>query len=198
MLWSKERKWRTALLLGKSRPCPRAHAICPLKRKIKRRKSTYAKRHSTKRYQACKAKQNRCRELDSFGIRFFVVALVTLCNKKAVTLCNNRPSFHHHHLIIIITIIVDDNTWRSNYWVYLSSNHPFQVYYKGWQVLLQLWQPILLQSATAFLLQSATSVITKCDSYYKVWQFYYKVRRLLRSATILEYFFFVCLDCLYY
>ena len=43
---------------------------------------------------------------------------------------------------------------------------------------------LLLQSATAFLLQSATSVITKCDRYYKVWQFYYKVRRLLQSATV--------------
>ena len=36
---------------------------------------------------------------------------------------------------------------------------------------------LLLQSATAFLLQSATSVITKCDRYYKV-------RRLLQSATV--------------
>ena len=50
----------------------------------------------------------------------------------------------------------------------------------------------LLQSATAFfitkcdglLLQSATSVITKCDRYYKVWQFYYKVRQVLQSATV--------------
>ena len=44
---------------------------------------------------------------------------------------------------------------------------------------------LLLQSATAFLLQSATSVITNCDSYYKVWQFYYKVRQVLQSATII-------------
>ena len=42
---------------------------------------------------------------------------------------------------------------------------------------------LLLQSATAFLLQSVTSVITKCDRYYKVWQFYYKVRQVLQSAT---------------
>ena len=35
---------------------------------------------------------------------------------------------------------------------------------------------LLLQSATAFFLQSATSVITKCARYYKV-------RRLLQSAT---------------
>ena len=45
-------------------------------------------------------------------------------------------------------------------------------------------QLFLLQSATAFLLQSATSVITKCDRYYKVWQFYYKVWQVLQSATI--------------
>ena len=53
------------------------------------------------------------------------------------------------------------------------------------QVLLQSATPffitkcdgLLLQSATAFLLQSATSVITKCDRYYKV-------RRLLQSATV--------------
>ena len=44
---------------------------------------------------------------------------------------------------------------------------------------------LLLQSATAFLLQSATSVITKCDRYYKVSQFYYKVRQVLQSVTIL-------------
>ena len=43
---------------------------------------------------------------------------------------------------------------------------------------------LLLQSVTAFLLQSATSVIRKCDRYYKVRQFYYKVRRLLKSATV--------------
>ena len=37
--------------------------------------------------------------------------------------------------IIIIIIIVDDDTY---YWVYLSSSdHPFQVYYKVRQVLLQ-------------------------------------------------------------
>ena len=48
-------------------------------------------------------------------------------------------------------------------------------------------QLLLLQSATAFLLQSTTSVITKYDRHYKVWQFYYKVRRLLQSATVHKY-----------
>ena len=63
--------------------------------------------------------------------------------------------------------------------------HLFQVYYKVRQVLLQSATAIfvtkcdglLLQSATAFLLLSVTSVITKCDRYYKV-------RRLLQSATV--------------
>ena len=93
-------------------------------------------------------------------------------------------------IIIVVVVVVDDDTY---YWVYLSSDHLFQVYYKVWQVLLQSATAIfitkcdglLLQSATAFLLQSATSIITKCDRYYKVWQFYYKVRHVLQSATII-------------
>ena len=62
-------------------------------------------------------------------------------------------------IFIVVVVVVHDDT---NYWVYLSSDHLFQVYYKVRQVLLQ--------SATAFfLLQSATSVIiTKCGRYYKV------------------------------
>ena len=39
---------------------------------------------------------------------------------------------------------------------------------------------------TAILLQSVTSVITKCDRYYKVQQFYYKVRQVLQSAMIIR------------
>ena len=84
-------------------------------------------------------------------------------------------------IIIVVVVVVDDDTY---YWVYLSSDHLFQVYYKVRQVLLQSataffiikCDGLLLQSATAFLSQSETSVITKCDRYYKVWQFYYKVR----------------------
>ena len=72
-------------------------------------------------------------------------------------------------IIIVVVVVVDDDT---NYWVYLSSDHLFQVYYKVRQVLLQSataffitkYDGLLLQSATAFSLQSATSVITKCDS----------------------------------
>ena len=52
-------------------------------------------------------------------------------------------------------------------------------------ILLQSATAIFLQSATAILLQSATSVITKFDRYYKVWQFYYKVRQVLQSASII-------------
>ena len=78
-------------------------------------------------------------------------------------------------IIIVVVVVVDHDT---DYWVYLSPDHLFQVYYKVRQMLLQ--------SATAFLLQSATSVISKCERYYKVWQFYYKVRQLLQSATIIK------------
>ena len=47
-------------------------------------------------------------------------------------------SYYHYSVIIIIIIIiiiivVGNNT---NYWVYLSSDHPFQVYYKVLQLIL--------------------------------------------------------------
>ena len=42
---------------------------------------------------------------------------------------------------------------------------------------------LFLQSGTAFFLRSASSLIKKYDRYYKVRQFYYKVRRLLQSTT---------------
>ena len=61
----------------------------------------------------------------------------------------------------VVVVVVDDDT---DYWVYLSSEHLFQLYYKVRQVLLQ--------SATAFF-------ITKCDKCY------YKVRQVLQSATII-------------
>ena len=64
-------------------------------------------------------------------------------------------------IIIVVVVIVDDDT---DYWVYLSSDHLFQVYYKVRQVLLQ--------SATAFFYYKVRwSVITKCDDYYKVRQY---------------------------
>ena len=78
-------------------------------------------------------------------------------------------------IIIVVVVVVHDDI---NYWVYLSSDHLFQVYNKVRQVLLQ--------SATAFfyykvrqvlLLQSAAGItkcdnfITKCDDYYKVRQY---------------------------
>ena len=67
-------------------------------------------------------------------------------------------------IIIVVVVVVHDDT---NYWVYLSSDHLFQVYYKVRQVLLQ----------------SATG-ITKCDNFITKGDRYYKVRRLLQSATV--------------
>ena len=47
--------------------------------------------------------------------------------------------------IVVVVVVVDDDT---DYWVYLSSDHTFQVYYKVRQVLIQ-----------------NVTGITKCDDY---------------------------------
>ena len=81
-------------------------------------------------------------------------------------------------IIIVVVVVVHDDT---NYWVYLSSDHLFQVYYKVRQVLLQ--------SKTAFLLQSATGItkcdnfITKCDDCYKVRQYTRCLHHLSESSN---------------
>ena len=70
-------------------------------------------------------------------------------------------------------------------------NYSRKVHYKvRWQLLqsataffMTKCDNLLLQSATAFLLQSVISVITKCDRYYKVRRFYYKVRRVWEMIT---------------
>ena len=61
-------------------------------------------------------------------------------------------------IIIVVVVVVDDDTY---YWVYLSSDHLFQVYYKVRQVLLQ--------SATG--ITKCDNFTTKCDDYYKVRQY---------------------------
>ena len=59
------------------------------------------------------------------------------------------------------------------------------VYYKRRQILLQNTTAILLQNASGFF----NNFIIKCDSYYKYDDFitkgniYYKMRRLLLTAT---------------
>ena len=66
------------------------------------------------------------------------------CNSAGIS----RPTAIHVRsiiIIIVVVVVVDDDTY---YWVYLSSDHLFQVYYKVRQL------------------------------------FYYKVRRLLKSATL--------------
>ena len=76
-------------------------------------------------------------------------------------------------IIFVVVVVVDDDAY---YWVYLSSDHLFQAYYKVRQLFL-LQRPMVcyykvrqvLQSVT-ILLQSATG-ITKCDDYYKVRQY---------------------------
>ena len=66
-------------------------------------------------------------------------------------------------IIIFVVVVVDDDTY---YWVYLSPDHPFQVYSK---------------CDSLFYYEGRWSVITKCDSF-----FYYKVRQvLLQRARVI-------------
>ena len=79
--------------------------------------------------------------------------------------------------IVVLVVIFDDDTY---YWVYLSSEHLFQVYTK--------YDGLLLQSVTAFLLQSVVLlqseiVITKCDNFISKCDRYFKERRLLQCEA---------------
>ena len=80
------------------------------------------------------------------------------CNSAGIS----RPTAIHVRsiIIIIVVVVVDDDTY---YWVYLSSDHLFQVYYKVRWSFITKCDGLLLQSATAFLLQSAT-ITKKCDT----------------------------------
>ena len=80
----------------------------------------------------------------------------------------------HPVLSHFIVGVVDDDTY---YWVCLSSDQPFQVYYKVRQVLLQTATADFIKMCDGLLLQSATAFLLKFDSFYKVRQFYYKVRQ---------------------
>ena len=57
-------------------------------------------------------------------------------------------------------------------WVYLSSDHPFQVHYKARQLILSQSAIVCYYKVPKVLLQSATGItkcekfITKCDRYY--------------------------------
>jgi len=74
------------------------------------------------------------------------------------------------------TLVVEEDTY---YWVYLSSDHLFQVYYKVRQVLLQSATAFFITKCDSLLLQSATALLVKkCDNCY------YKVRQLLQNVTI--------------
>ena len=54
---------------------------------------------------------------------------------------------HFLLFVILVVVVVDDDTY---YWVYLSSNHPFQVYYKVRQIFIT----------------KCDNFITKCDRTY--------------------------------
>ena len=64
-------------------------------------------------------------------------------------------------IVVFVVVVFDDDTY---YWVYLSFEHPFQVYYKVRQLICY---------------KMGWSVITKCDKCY------YTVRQVLQTATII-------------
>ena len=85
-------------------------------------------------------------------------------------------------IIIVVVVIVDDDNY---YWVYLSFDPLYQVYYKVRRLFFYKVRWSVITKCDSFF-------ITKCDmSYYKVRQvlqsvtIYYKVRQVLQSATII-------------
>ena len=92
---------------------------------------------------------NTRRRFVIFTCRYFRLSWNT-----AVPSQSNCGNFWYSSIIIVIVVVVvDDDTF---YWVYLSSDHPFQVYYKvRWTVITK---------CDSFLLQIATG-ITKCDNF---------------------------------
>ena len=74
--------------------------------------------------------------------------------------------------MLFIIVVGGDDTY---YCVYLSSDHPFEVYYKVRQLILlsaiaffYKVRQVVLQSATDFT--KCNDSIAKCDRYYKVRQ----------------------------
>ena len=61
-------------------------------------------------------------------------------------------------IIIVVVVVVDDYTYC---WVYLSSDHPFQVYYKMRQVLLQSTTAYFIAKCDCLSLQSARAFLLK-------------------------------------
>ena len=49
---------------------------------------------------------------------------------------------------------------------------------------ITIWEKSLLQNESAFFIKRYNSSITKCDSYYKMRRFYYKMLQLLQNALV--------------
>ena len=64
-------------------------------------------------------------------------------------------------IVAVVVVVVGNDTY---YWVYLSSDHPFQVYYKVRQL-------ILLQTATILEYKVRFIGITKCDRTKNIYKF---------------------------
>ena len=69
-------------------------------------------------------------------------------------------------VVVVVAVVVDDDTYD---WAYLSSDHPFQVYYKVRQFILLQSAVVCYYKVRQVLLQSAIGIkkcgnfIVKCD-----------------------------------
>ena len=59
-------------------------------------------------------------------------------------------------IVVVVVVVVYDDTY---YWVYWSSDHQFQVYYRVRQLLLQGATAHFITKCTGLLLQSATILL---------------------------------------
>ena len=83
-------------------------------------------------------------------------------------LCSSGFELYSRWVPLIVVVVVGGDTY---YWVNLSSDHPFQVYFKVRQL------NILLQIAMVCYYKVRQLFTTKCD------ECYYKVQQVLQSAT---------------
>ena len=98
-------------------------------------------------------------------------------------------------------MVIDDDTY---YWVYLSSDHLFQVYYKVRQPFFYYKVRQLFHYKVRQVLLRATGItkcdnfITKCDDYYKAMFFClsdFFLKLLVLFVCLLFFWFAFCCCC---
>ena len=92
-------------------------------------------------------------------------------------------------IVVVVVVVVDDETYC---WVFLFSDHQFQVYYEVRQVLLQSATAYFITRCDGLLLQSATErtcpvfILTKCSFPKSTAQQVLKISRLMTTTYLLS------------